>query len=115
MEEIVQKLIDLGWEDCNGEFFSKDGRFKADIFCDINDHYTVKIALLCIFDRWANSGVQRTFDSKEKIINFFENKTYMTVAYEEALHLIGENLADYPSAVELMEKIIDMSIDWFHE
>lgn len=118
MEYITQKLIELGWEDYYGEFYSKDGRFKADIIyyenCDI---YYVRVALVGIFDRWANSGTQRSFDSKKKVIHFFENKIYMTAAYEEALSLIEENLADYPSAsaIELMNKIIDMSIDWFHE
>lgn len=116
MEYIVQKLIDLGWEDCNGEFFSNDGRFKADI-TENHDIYIVRVALVGIFDRWVNSGVERIFDSKENAIHFFKNKMYMAAAYEEALSLIEENLADYPSTsiIKLMNKIIDMSIDWFHE
>lgn len=117
MEYITQKLTELGWEDYYGEFYSKDGKFKADILCNINGHYEVRVALVGIFDRWANSGVERIFDSKERAIHFFKNKMYMAAAYEEALSLIEENLADYPSAstIKLMNKIIDMSIDWFHE
>lgn len=114
MEYITQKLTELGWEDYYGEFYSKDGKFKADILCDINDHYTVKIALLCIFDRWANSGVRVQFASKEKVMDFFETDKYMSAAFSEVTNIIKENISD-PKTKEFLYRLIDMSAKWFDE
>ena len=114
MEYITQKLTELGWEDYYDEFYSKDGRFKADIFCDINDHYTVKIALLCIFDRWANSGVRVQFANKERVVSFFEKDEYMSVAFSEVTDIIKENISDSKTK-GFLYKLIDMSAKWFNE
>lgn len=114
MEYITQKLTELGWEDYYDEFYSKDGRFKADIFCDIDGHYTVKIALLCIFDRWANSGVRVQFASKEKVMDFFETDKYMSVAFREVTDIIRENISD-PKTKDFLYELIDKSAKWFNE
>lgn len=94
MEYITQKLTELGWEDYSGEFYSKDGRFKADIFCNIDGRYMVSVALLCIFDRWANSGVNVQFASKEKVVDFFETDKYMSAAFSEVTDIIKGNISD---------------------
>ena len=117
---IVQKLVEMGWEDngngLGGDIFSSDLKFKTDIsyFPDA-DLYEVRLALTGIFDRWANSGSTRIFDSKEKVVKFFESKKYMTAAYEEALMLLEDNFPSDSTAVELMDKIINMTIEWFNE
>lgn len=120
IDEIIQKLVELGWEDngngLGGDIFSPDTKFIADIgYIPGADLYKVRVALTGIFDRWANSGVVRMFDSKEKVINFFESRKYMTAAYEEALMLLEDNFPSDSTAVELMNKIINMTIEWFNE
>lgn len=112
MEYITQKLTELGWEDYYGEFYSKDGRFKADILCNIDGHYEVRVALLCIFDRWANSGVEVKFTEKEDVISFFGKDEYMPIAFSEVTDIIKNNISD-PETKEFLYKLIDMSAQWF--
>ena len=127
IDDIIQKLVELGWEDngggLGGDLFSPDLKFIADIsYLPHLGWYEVRVALTGIFDRWANSGVTRLFKDKRIVLDFFKSKAYMTAAYEEAMMLLEENLSDDSSAVEpmnriveLMDKIIDMTIDWFNE
>ena len=115
MEYITQKLTELGWKNYSGEFHSKDGRFKADIDYYNDDHYyEVRVALVGIFDRWANSGVEVKFASKERVISFFEKDEYMSVAFSEVTNIIRENISDSKTK-DFLYELIDKSAKWFNE
>lgn len=116
MNEIVQKLIEMGWDNSGNDLFSPDSRFKANIiYIPGADLYEVRLALTGIFDKWISLGGTRTFDDSEKVTKFFESKKYMTSAYEELLILLADNLHSDPSAVEFMGKIVDMTVEWFNK
>lgn len=117
---IVQKLVELGWDDCGdglgGDIFSPDAKFKADIsYLPRLNWYEVRVALTGIFDRWANSGITRVFKDKGVVLDFFRSKAYMTTAYKEALRILEEDISNDSSAVELMDKIVDMTVEWFNK
>lgn len=115
MKYIKQKLTELGWKDYSGEFYSEDGRFKTDIDYNNDDHcYEVRVALVDIFDRWTNSGVEVKFTEKEDVISFFEKDEYMSVAFSEVTDIIKENISD-SNTKGFLYKLIDMSAKWFNE
>lgn len=116
LNEIFIELANNGWEVLDDELFSNDYKFKADIFYNQKGWYEIRVALLSIFDRWANSGKEIKLYSYDEVIDFFKNKRYMIIAFGEVLDIIEHDLReqseDRCSAETLMNFITDSAIKW---
>lgn len=112
---ITKELTNLGWDYKDNQFYSDDRRFIADVYYDKDDDvYIIDIALLRLFDRWANSGKRISFKSINEVIKFFKSGKYITYAFKEALDIIEDYLSG-DSARVLMNAIIDRATVWINK
>lgn len=127
LKYITKQLIDNGWDGWSdlgsGEFVSPDSNFKVDVTYDCtNESFIVKVAMLCTFDRWANSGICKYFNTKEDVLKFLDGE-YIVEAFSEIVELMSSNIefnengkyALNERTYTLVNNMIGMIDDWFHD
>lgn len=128
LTKITDWLIETGWK-CNTfgnvtEFFSPDERFIARVYIsnytksDIcSPEFIVEVAMLCTFNRWADSGVMTQYSTDEEVIEFFKGE-YKISAFEETLSLLRDEIGNDFKLSSKSDKLLDTMIasvdDWFN-
>ncbi len=78
------------------------------------DYYLLRIAILCYFDRWANSGFDFKFKTEEDLINYLKSPNCIADAMKEMIFDIVEDCKwnkDYSN----LDKVIDLLYDMVME
>lgn len=123
LKKITSWLIDNGWVDVSygdrTDFLSSDMKFKTRIYIvkKPNPEFKVDVAMLCTFDRWANSGIITRYSTCNEVIEFFKGE-YKISAFEETLSLLRDEIEQDFMLNSEADKLLDTMMtsigDWFH-
>lgn len=73
--------------------------------------YLVRIAILCYFDRWANSGFEFEFKTEDDVINYLKSPNCIADAMQEMIFDIVEDCKwnnDYSKLNKTIDFLYDM-------
>lgn len=91
-----------------------DGRIIGLVVKHAEDKYLVRNAVLCYFDRWANSGREFWVKSEDEVIKYFNTPTsYLPDAIAELIYSIVENsewdgdYADTDKMIEFLHSLLE--------
>lgn len=70
------------------------------------DYYLLRIAILCYFDRWANSGFDFKFKTEEDLINYLKRPDCIADAMKEMIFDIVED-CEWDNDYSKLDKTID--------
>ena len=70
------------------------------------DSYLLRIAILCYFDRWANSGFDFKFKTEEDLINYLKSPNCIADAMKEIIFDIVED-CKWDNDYSKLDKTID--------
>lgn len=122
LKKIHEYLISNGWIDLGydyGEYISKDYKFKIKVSKNAyNSKIIIQSAILGIFNRWADSGKCKSFDSVDEAIKFLSGE-YAVSALEEFLYILSTEFDidtgkfEREETYDAIVKIVDIISDWF--
>lgn len=109
MEKIKKYLLDSKFDlfyDENDTFEGINEFLHILILKKENGEYLVRNAILCHFDRWANSGCEFTVKTEDEVIEYFSDSKCMIDSISELVEGIVEDSV-YDNDDNKMRKAID--------
>ena len=124
-DKITEYLLSNRWIDCDcGYYISSDYNFKISLTYNFKcNKYSVRVAILPIFDSWSNSGTSVQFDTQEEVIEYLKGACLID-AFKEIRKMLENGLIQnnkefdkdaYEDSYNLSSRIIEVVSEWFDE
>lgn len=115
MDKIRKSLMELGYEFWDDEAIDGMSKYLRILVLKNKEQYLVRNAIMCFFDRWANSGVEHMFETEDEVIKYFTDPTKcLAEAVEELIISIIES-AEWDKDYSKVDKMIDFLMDLIEE
>lgn len=130
MENIIKHLKENGFEifdtykDNSGNInhlYAKNDEVNIMILKREDGSYLVRNAILCFFDRWANSGVQHILKTENDVIKYFSyddlitGEDFLTEALSEIVAAIIEDERVFKNKGNRVQRMVDFLNDLINE
>lgn len=91
MEKIREFLLDNGYTLYEDYILDGCNDWLKITVAKGEDYYLLRIAILCYFDRWANSGFEFEFKTEDDVINYLKSPNCIADAMQEMIFDIVED------------------------
>ena len=124
-DKITEYLLSNRWIDCDCDYYiSNDYNFKISLTYNSEcNKYSVRVAILPIFDRWSNSGTSAQFNTQKEVIEYLKG-AFIIDAFKEVRKMLENGLIQnnkefdkdaYEDSYNLSSRIIEVVSEWFDE
>lgn len=110
MEKIRKFLLDNGYELYEYGILDGINDYLKVMISKGEDYYLLRIAILCYFDRWANSGFEFKFKTEDEVIKYLSSNDCIADAMKEMIFDIVQD-CKWNNNYSKLNKTIDFLYD----